>query len=125
MTATGIGIGGIVALFVLVMLHIPLAFAMIVVGIVAFADAATMVLLHLHAESGPNRMHPGLVALVENRAEVHQATGMVSVQAVLSLAEALLLLRAHAYSAERPILDVARDVIARILRFAPEDDHHE
>ncbi len=37
MTATGIGIGGIVALFVLVVLHIPLAFAMIVVGIVAFA----------------------------------------------------------------------------------------
>jgi hypothetical protein len=34
-------------------------------------------------------------------------------------------LRAHAYSAERPILDVARDVLARILRFAPEDDHHE
>jgi C4-dicarboxylate transporter DctM subunit len=36
-TATGIGIAGIVALFVLVMLHVPLAFAMIVVGIVAFA----------------------------------------------------------------------------------------
>ena len=37
MTATGIGIAGIVALFALVVLHIPLAFAMIVVGIVAFA----------------------------------------------------------------------------------------
>jgi tripartite ATP-independent transporter DctM subunit len=36
-TATGIGIAGIGALFVLVMLHVPLAFAMIVVGIVAFA----------------------------------------------------------------------------------------
>jgi len=36
-TATGIGIAGIVALFALVVLHIPLAFAMIVVGIVAFA----------------------------------------------------------------------------------------
>jgi len=36
-TATGIGIAGIVALFVLVMLHVPLAFSMIVVGIVAFA----------------------------------------------------------------------------------------
>jgi hypothetical protein len=91
----------------------------------AFADAATTVLLHLNSDSGPERIHPGLVAMVENRAEVHQATGMVSVQAVLSLAEALLLLRAHAYSTERPILDVARDVLARILRFAPEDDHHE
>ncbi len=37
MTVTGIGIAGIVALFALVALHIPLAFAMIVVGIVAFA----------------------------------------------------------------------------------------
>jgi len=36
-TATGIGIAGIVALFALVVLHVPLAFAMIVVGIVAFA----------------------------------------------------------------------------------------
>ena len=37
MSATGIGIFGIVALFALVALHVPLAFAMIVVGIVAFA----------------------------------------------------------------------------------------
>jgi tripartite ATP-independent transporter DctM subunit len=37
LTATAIGIAGIVALFALVALHVPLAFAMIVVGIVAFA----------------------------------------------------------------------------------------
>ncbi len=37
MTTTGIGIAGIVALFALVAMHIPLAFAMIVVGITAFA----------------------------------------------------------------------------------------
>lgn len=37
MTATAIGIGGIAALFALVVLHIPLAFAMIVVGVAAFA----------------------------------------------------------------------------------------
>jgi tripartite ATP-independent transporter DctM subunit len=36
-TATAIGVGGIVALFALVVLHIPLAFAMIVVGVAAFA----------------------------------------------------------------------------------------
>ena len=78
----------------------------------AFADAATTLLLHLPTGAGQKTMHPGLVALVEDRAEVHQATGMISVQAVLGLAEALLLLRAHAYAADRPILDVARDVIA-------------
>ncbi len=37
MSATVIGTSGIVALFVLVALHVPLAFAMIAVGIVAFA----------------------------------------------------------------------------------------
>jgi C4-dicarboxylate transporter, DctM subunit len=36
-SATFIGISGIIVLFVLVALHVPLAFAMIVVGIVAFA----------------------------------------------------------------------------------------
>jgi hypothetical protein len=87
----------------------------------AFADAAMTILLHLPTGAGPEDMHPGLVALVENRAEVHQATGIVSVQAVLGLAEALLLLRAHAFAADRSILAVARDVIARVLRFAPDD----
>ncbi|MDC7785022.1 TRAP transporter large permease [Rhodoplanes sp. TEM] len=37
MTPTQIGIAGLIALFVLVALHVPLAFAMIAVGIVAFA----------------------------------------------------------------------------------------
>jgi GAF domain len=91
----------------------------------AFADAAMTVLLHLPTGAGREAMHPGLVALVENRAEVHQATGIVSVQAVTGLAEALLLLRAHAFAADRPVLAVARDVITRVLKFAPEDDHRE
>jgi tripartite ATP-independent transporter DctM subunit len=37
MSATAIGISGVVALFALVIFHVPLAFAMIAVGIVAFA----------------------------------------------------------------------------------------
>jgi GAF domain len=89
----------------------------------AFADAALTILLHLPTGVGPEDMHPGLVALVENRAEVHQATGIVSVQAALGLAEALLLIRAHAFAVDRSMLDVARDVIGRVLRFAPVDDH--
>lgn len=51
------------------------------------------------------------------RAEVHQATGMVSVQLGISLAEALLLLRAHAFGTEHTIGQVAADVVARRLRF--------
>ncbi|MET9294745.1 ANTAR domain-containing protein [Streptomyces sp. NPDC003077] len=57
---------------------------------------------------------------VLHRAVVHQATGMVSVQLGISLAEALLRLRAYAYGADRPIGAVAEDVVARRLRL--EDD---
>jgi len=44
---------------------------------------------------------------------------MVSVQAEVSVVEGLLLLRARAYSAERPLIDEARDVVARRLRLSP------
>lgn len=91
----------------------------------AFADAATSVLLHLQDGHPAGAEDPGLVPLLEDRAEVHQATGIVSVQAGTGLADALVRLRAHAYAAERPIIDVARDVVSHTLRFDPEDDHHE
>jgi len=47
---------------------------------------------------------------------VHQATGMISVQLEVSLAEALVRLRAHAYANDRPLNEVAADVVARRLR---------
>ena len=50
-------------------------------------------------------------------AVVHQATGMVKAQLNVGIAEALVRLRAYAYAAERPIEDVARDVVGRRLRF--------
>jgi hypothetical protein len=42
---------------------------------------------------------------------------MVSVQAGLALADALAVLRAHAFTSGRPLNDVAGDVVARRLRF--------
>lgn len=56
------------------------------------------------------------------RASVHQATGMISVQAEVSLAQALLLLRAHAFRHERSVVEVADDVVARRLRFRDDED---
>jgi hypothetical protein len=91
----------------------------------AYADAAVLVLLHLQGQMPPEgELHPQLAAPLENRAEVHQATGVISVDAAVSLAEALLLLRAHAYAYQLPALQVARDVIAGTLRIhAPRNDH--
>jgi hypothetical protein len=47
---------------------------------------------------------------------VHNAAGMISVQLGISIAEALIRLRAFAFSNERLLADVARDVVARTLR---------
>lgn len=52
--------------------------------------------------------------------EVHQATGMVSVQLGLSVTLALIRLRAYAYVHNRRLRDVAGDVVTHRLRFNPE-----
>ncbi|MFC8449504.1 GAF and ANTAR domain-containing protein [Kitasatospora sp. NPDC057223] len=49
-------------------------------------------------------------------AVVHQATGMLSAQLSLPLPQALLRLRAHAYSSGRSIIDTSKDVVGRRLR---------
>jgi hypothetical protein len=55
-------------------------------------------------------------------AVVHQATGMLSVQLALTLPQALLRLRAHAYGSGRSITDTSKDVVDRRLRLDPGDD---
>jgi hypothetical protein len=101
---------------------------------VAYSDAAVAVLLHLHGQggsvagrhgarregigdpdSGPDLA--GLVDLVDRRACVHQAAGMISVQLGVDIDGALLRLRAHAWAQQRPIAEVAAEVVARRVRF--------
>lgn len=55
-----------------------------------------------------------------HRAEVHQAAGIQSVILDVSLADALLRLRAYAFGHGRPIVEVARDIVAGRLRL-PRD----
>jgi GAF domain-containing protein len=90
----------------------------------ALAEAVTVLLLDrasqgtsISAIASPSRPRPGWDQPPTYRAEVHQATGMISAQLGVSLAEALVRLRAHAYSQERTITDVAADVVGRRLRF--------
>jgi hypothetical protein len=49
---------------------------------------------------------------------VHNAAGILSVQEGISVIEALIRLRAYAFSNDRPVNDVAWDVIARTLRLS-------
>lgn len=89
----------------------------------ALADAVTILLLHraalgLDAAGAPfDAPCPGWAAPSTYRAQVHQATGMISVQLNVGLAEALARLRAHAYVQDRRVAEVADDVVARRLRF--------
>jgi AmiR/NasT family two-component response regulator len=56
-----------------------------------------------------------------NHTAVYQATGMIMVQLALSPEAALSRLRASAFVQDRPIDEVARDVVGRRLRFEKEE----
>ena len=56
------------------------------------------------------------------RAEVHQATGMVVAQLHIPEADALALIRAHAYSNDQSVGTSAHAIVTRRLRFAASSD---
>jgi hypothetical protein len=72
-----------------------------------FADTATMLLLD--AQDLP-------ASLVAYRAEVDQATGMLTEQLGVGIADAFVRLRAYAYANDIQLADVAREIVARRLR---------
>ena len=83
------------------------------------SDALTMayVAARMLLSSGPPA--PGLATRsgAEFHLVVHQAAGMVSVQLGVSLAEALVRLRARAFAADTTVDTVAAEVVGRRLRF--------
>ncbi|MFC8202049.1 ANTAR domain-containing protein [Streptomyces sp. NPDC057298] len=85
----------------------------------AFADTATLLLL---GAGGDGPENGGLADLGGYRAEIDQATGMLTEQLGVGLQEAFIRLRAHAYSHGRRLADVAADVVARRLRFPRDPD---
>jgi hypothetical protein len=88
------------------------------------ADVATHAILALQANAPPGQLAVELESGSDFRYVVHQASGMVAVQLGVSVGQALIRLRAYAFGNERPLTDVARDVVARVLRFdAPSDEN--
>ncbi|MEA9986816.1 MULTISPECIES: GAF and ANTAR domain-containing protein [Subtercola] len=57
-----------------------------------------------------------------SRKQVHQATGMIIAQLQVPATDAMLLLRAHAFSSGRTVREVAHDVVARRLDFLPASE---
>jgi hypothetical protein len=89
-----------------------------------FADAALpRVLDHLSGPDTAERPDLPSSGFEYRWAEVHQATGMVSVQLDSDLTVAFLRLRAHAYLTDRRLSQVASDVVGRRLRFEADTDN--
>ena len=81
------------------------------------ADIAAQAVLLLQADAPPGRLAAELEAGAEFQYIVHQAAGMVAAQLDITVTEALIRLRAHAFGNDRALTEVARDVVARALRF--------
>jgi hypothetical protein len=77
------------------------------------ADVATHIVLGLQAGAPPDTVHTLLANEPPYWAEVHQATGMLSIQLNVPLDEAFVRLRAHAFATDTPLRDLAREVVAR------------
>jgi GAF domain-containing protein len=84
------------------------------------AEVAAVWVLSVQAGAVPGELAAELEAGANFPMVVHQAAGMVAVQLGVSVAQALVRLRAHAFAADRPLTDAAADVVARRLRFDPD-----
>jgi GAF domain len=130
------------------LLSVPLQLGAAVVGVVdmysvlphPFTESQIALAAQLGVDSGAtavdrattiawNESGPSQSRTPELRREVHQATGMISVQLDCSTTEALQRLKAYAFANDLTTALVARDVVSRRLNFQDlkdsEDHRHE
>jgi hypothetical protein len=95
------------------------------------ADTATVLLIESGSDGtgetadGDGAGLPGQSPdLALHRAEIDQATGMLTVQLGATATEAFARLRAYAYAQDRRLADVARDIVTRRLRLSPDPPAH-
>jgi hypothetical protein len=81
----------------------------------AFARAATEAILDGGSITADGRLDSGLSDSLRDRAPIHQAQGMVMVDLGVTLAEALMRMRARAFARNITLLELAREVIAGTL----------
>lgn len=82
---------------------------------VVMADVAAQAVLLLQANASPGQLATELEASANFQYVVHQASGMVAAQLDVSVGQALVRLRAHAFSNNRSLTEVARAVVSRML----------
>jgi len=87
---------------------------------IAMAEVLTETVLSLQDAAPDGVLAEGLKEAVAYRAEVHQASGMVSIQLKIPVSEAMVRIRAYAFAHERPVGAVAADIVARRLRLSDD-----
>jgi len=85
------------------------------------ADVAAEAVLAMQAGASAGELGAKLEKGSNFQYVVHQAAGMVSAQLDISVAHALVRLRAYAFGNQRLLADVAADVVARRLRLDDGD----
>lgn len=85
------------------------------------ADVAARAVLDAQAGAPHGELGPDLEAGVDQWLIVHQAAGMISAQLDISVEDALVSLRARAFSVGRLITEIAQDVVDRRLRFDADE----
>jgi len=83
---------------------------------VIMAEVISYTVLGLQADAPPGLLAGQLETMLDHRAVVHQASGMLSAQLDIGVREALVRVRAHSYTESRLVNDVARDIVQRRLR---------
>jgi len=98
----------------------PLAYQQLTMAL-TFAEIATEVLLNEESTVEDGRLHLGVETVLNYRAEVYQAQGAVMVELGVSLAEALVRMRAHAFANNQPLAELAGLIMSGHVQLGAED----
>jgi hypothetical protein len=87
---------------------------------IALVEVLTETVLSLQDAAPPGTLAADLENAVTYRAQIYQASGMVSVQLSIPVSDALVRIRAYAFGHDRTVSAVAADIVARTLRLADD-----
>jgi hypothetical protein len=87
---------------------------------IALVEVLTETVLSLQDAAPPGTLAADLEHAVAYRAQIYQASGMVSVQLSIPVSDALVRIRAYAFGHDRTVSAVAADIVGRRLRLADD-----
>ena len=87
----------------------------------AMSELATEMLLASSVSTPDGEIDPDLKSALSFRSEIYQAQGMVMAALKIALPEALARIRAHAFAAERHLVDVSVDILEGRLHLTQDD----